>query len=285
MKRNLIYLVVAACALLAVSCNRKVDFEYVKYATLCTTSYNVAEDAGEFTIPVVLMNGAGGEAQISVSLEALTAEEGADYELVTPVNGILNFTGDADTLNVVVAVTSHVGVNTGNKAFNVKLSSLTDGVQCGNINTARVTIADLDHPLAGFVGDWDGAPVFASDPPEAIPTTLSISIDDEDETNTRMYIIGLEAAYAQYAVPVVGVYDADRAIVTVQAGQQAMYVSSAYNFIFIGLDESWANIINLEMKYDAAAGTLTTLNTYGVVDNNTGDLYTAYEPGAVFTKK
>ena len=51
MKRNLIYLVVAACALLAVSCNRKIDFEYVKYATLCTTSYNVAEDAGEFAIP------------------------------------------------------------------------------------------------------------------------------------------------------------------------------------------------------------------------------------------
>lgn len=285
MKRNLIYLVVAACALLAVSCNRKCDFEYVKYATLCTTSYNVAEDAGEFSVPVILMNGKGGEAQFSVNLEALTAEEGVDYELISPANGILNFTGETDTLNVVIAVTSYLGVNTGNKAFNVCLSSLTDGVQCGNVNKARVTIADLDHPLAAFVGDWDGAPVFASDPPEAIPTTLSISIDDEDETNTRMYIIGLEAAYPQYSVPVVGVYDADRSIVTVQAGQQTMYVGSTYNFILIGLDASWDNIINLEMKYDAAAGTLTTLNTYGALDNNSGSLYSAYEPGAVFTKK
>lgn len=284
MKRNFIFLVVAACALLAASCNRKCDFEYVKYATFCTTSYNVAENAGEFSIPVVMMNGSG-DAQVSVALEALTAEEGADYELVTPANGILNFTGDTDTLNVVIAVTAYEGINTGNKTFNVNLTSLTDGVQCGNLNKVKVTIADLDHPLAGFVGEWDGAPVFASDPPEAIPTTLQISIDEEDETNTRMIIYGLEAAYAQYAVPVYGIYDADRSIVTVQAGQKVMEVSSQYNFIFIGLDESWSNIINLEMKYDAAAGTLTTLNPYGALDNNSGSLYSVYEPGAVFTKK
>lgn len=284
MKRNFIFLVVAACALLAASCNRKCDFEYVKYATFCTTSYNVAENAGEFSIPVVMMNGSG-DAQVSVALEALTAEEGADYELVTPANGILNFTGDTDTLNVVIAVTAYEGINTGNKAFNVNLTSLTDGVQCGNLNKVKVTIADLDHPLSGFVGDWDGAPVFASDPPEAIPTTLQISIDEEDETNTRMIIYGLEAAYAQYAVPVYGIYDADRSIVTVQAGQKTMDVSPTYNFIFIGLDESWSNIINLEMKYDAAAGTLTTLNLYGALDNNSGSLFSVYEPGAVFTKK
>ncbi len=284
MKRNLIYLAVAAFALLAVSCNRKCDYEFVKYATFCTTSYNVAENAGEFSIPVVMMNGSG-DAQVSVAIEAITAEEDTDYELVTPANGILNFTGDTDTLNVVIAVTSHEGVLTGNKSFNIKLASLTDGVQCGNINKAKVTIADLDHPLSPFVGQWDGAPVFASDPPEAIPTTLEISIDEEDETNSRMIIYGLEAAYAQYAVPVYGIYDADRSIVTVQAGQKVMEVSSQYNFIFIGLDESWSNIINLEMKYDAAAGTLTTLNLYGAIDNNSGSLYSVYEPGAVFTKK
>lgn len=285
MKRNLIFLVVAACTLLAASCNRKCDYEYVKYATLCTTSYNVAENAGELSIPVVLMNASGSEAQISVSLEALTAEEGADYELITPANGILNFTGDTDTLNVVIAVTAYEGINTGNKAFNVQLSSLTDGVQCGSLNKAKVTIADLDHPLAGFVGQWDGAPVFASDSPEAIPTTLEISIDEEDETNSRMIIYGLEAAYAQYAVPVYGIYDAEKSIVTVQAGQKTMDAGSSYNFIFIGLDESWSNIINLEMKYDAAAGTLTTLNAYGALDNNSGSLFSVYEPGAVFTKK
>jgi len=276
---------------LAASCNRKFEYEPMTYATLYHTSYSVDETVGEVRVPVLLNNSNGSEVQVSVKLNAGKAVEGVDYELISPASGILTFSGETDSLDVVIGITSFEGEFTGAKDFSLEISSLTAGVTVANVNTiARFNINDLDHPLSAFVGEWEGTLMFATNPPTPLPAVLSISIDEADETYTKMIIDGWEAhpSYKGYAVPVSAVYDASTSTVNVLAGQMAWNVSG-YGFVFYGFDGS--NVIDLRLAYDAEAGTLTQMDMYGcyntviVVDESDLGWWSLYQSGTVFTKK
>ena len=158
MKRNIILFVAAAVTLLlAASCNRKVEYQYEKYATLYHSSFSVAENSGELRIPVLVNNTKGADVQVSVKIAEGTAEEGVDYEVVSPANGILSFSGDTDSLDVVInLLTPALGEFTGAKNFTVSIASATEGVGVGLISSANVLIDDIDHPLAAFIGKWTG---------------------------------------------------------------------------------------------------------------------------------
>lgn len=285
MKKIFNILTVAALVLFAGSCNRNVEFEHETFASFYSAAYTVAETETQLVVPVVLYNPTGSETQIAVSVVDGTAVAGVDYEIVSPANGILNFTGETDSLTVTVGVKGNIGEFTGAKSFKVQLASLTDGTSVGAFNTAAVTILDLDHPLSGFVGSWEGTLMFASNPATPMPTVMTMSIDEEDDTFTKLIVEGFEANYASYAVPVIAIYDAASSKLIIPAGQMSMYVSSSYDFIIAGLDETWDNIINVEYAYDAEAGTLTLLTDYAMLDTLSGSLYSAYYYGTVFTKK
>jgi hypothetical protein len=277
--------VVAVMVVLAASCNRKVEFEHTTFATFGAVKYNVPENIEKLSIPVILYNSTGA-ADVTVSVNANTAVEDTDFEIVSPANGLLSFSEGVDTPYVEVAINAMEGEFTGAKDFSLTLASATEGVSVGNFNKATVTITDLDHPLSAFVGNWNGTLTFASDPPEAMPTTLQIETVDTDETYTKLTISGLEPAYAAYVTgPLEAVFDKETNILTIPAGQLGMYVNSNYDFIFIGLDESWSSIINPRFIYSETDKTLTQLDPFGVLDNNTGKLYSVYQPGAVFTKE
>lgn len=286
MKRNIILFVATALTLLlAASCNRDVEYEFIKYATFYSTSFTVNETAGEVSVPVILCNSKGSEVQLSVKLNEGKAHEGTDYELISPASGILTFSGDKDTLDIVIGIKSFEGELTGTKDFSVQIASLTSGAQVGSYSTAKVAINDVDHPLSGFVGEWDGTLVFASEPPAPMPTTLDIKIDEDDETYSKMIITGLEPNYAKYALPVYATYDKENSKVIVPQGQLGMYVSDSYNFVITGLDDAWENLMDVEFAYDPEANTLTQLNIFGMLNTLEGSLYSVYVPGAVFTKK
>ena len=117
MKRNIILFVAAAFALFSMaSCNRKVEYQFDTYATLYHSSFNVKEDAGEYSILVLLQNATGADVQVSVKIDEGKAVEGVDYEVISPANGILSFSGETDSLAVVVKIfDSFVGEFTGTK--------------------------------------------------------------------------------------------------------------------------------------------------------------------------
>lgn len=287
MKRNIILFVAATVALLlAASCNRKVEYQFESYATLYNSSYAVAENVGELRIPVLVNNTNGADVQISVKVNEGKALDGVDYEVVSPANGLLSFTGETDSLDVVIKIIAFEGEFTGAKDFSVNITSATDGLSVGTINSANVIIQDLDHPLSMLAGQWEGTVQFATNPPTPLPAVLNIAIDEADETYSKVIIEGWEVhpSYAGYQLPIVGIYDAERSTLLVPPGQAAWGVDG-YGFVFYGFDGS--NAVNLELVYDPKTETLTQANYYGCYSTAGSDQgwWSLYQPGAVFTKK
>lgn len=287
MKRNIILFVAATVALLlAASCNRKVEYQFESYATLYNSTYAVAENVGELRIPVLVNNTNGADVQISVKVNEGKALDGVDYEVVSPANGLLSFTGETDSLDVVIKIIAFEGEFTGAKDFSVNITSATDGLSVGTINSANVIIQDLDHPLSMLAGQWEGTVQFATNPPTPLPAVLNITIDETDETYSKVIIEGWEAhpSYYVYELPVVGIYNAERSTLLVPPGQAAWGVDG-YGFVFYGFDGSSA--VNLELVYDPNTETLTQANYYGCYSTAGSDQgwWSLYQPGAVFTKK
>lgn len=286
MKRNIILFVAAAVTLLlAASCNRKVEYQYEKYATLYHSSFTVAENAGELRIPVLVKNTKGADVQVSVKIAEGTAVEGVDYEVVSPSNGILSFSGDTDSLDVVInLLTPALGEFTGAKNFNVSVASATEGVGVGLISNANVTIDDIDHPLAAFIGTWTGdmLGMFQS----AIwPTTITISADPNGDPFTDLLFDGGINPYFVAAIGANPSFSAkvDGAVATVLAEQPMGYS----DVVLLGFDHADPNAA---ANYDNARfelqedGTLVQLNAFGAYTPSGGGFYEIYLGGAVFTK-
>lgn len=223
MKRNIILFVAAAVALLSIaSCNRKVEYQFDTYATLYRSTFSVSEDAGELSIPVLLKNKSG-DAQISVKVTDGSAEDGIDYEVISPANGILSFSGDTDSLDIVIKVlTPELGQFTGSKDFSVSLSSATAGVTVGAFSNAVVTIDDVDHPLAAILGEYTATGQMASG-----GTSWTVKIDKHDDL-TKVKIIG----FADFGETLVGNINEAQTVITLPFGQ--IYTASGYNVAFVG---------------------------------------------------
>ena len=90
MKKISTLLFVAAAMLAAASCGRKETYEFVSFASLANSKYSFKEDAGNVKIPVNVYN-ADGEVSVTLRLSDDTAIAGTNYNLVSPVNGVLTF--------------------------------------------------------------------------------------------------------------------------------------------------------------------------------------------------
>ena len=287
MKRNIILFVAATVTLLlAASCNRKVEYQYEKYATLYHSSFSVAENSGELRIPVLVNNTKGADVQVSVKIAEGTAEEGVDYEVVSPANGILSFSGDTDSLDVVInLLTPALGEFTGAKNFTVSIASATEGVGVGLISSANVLIDDIDHPLAAFIGKWTGElkGYFGNWPGGA--TTINITADPEGDPFTDLFFDGGINPYFLAAVGANPAFsakvDGDTAVVF--AEQPCGYsdvVTLGFNAADPGAADSYDHAY-FQLKED---GTLVLLNAYGAYTPSGGGFYEIYLGGAVFTK-
>ena len=287
MKRNIILFVAAAVTLLlAASCNRKVDYQYEKYATLYHSSFTVAENAGELRIPVLVKNTKGADVQVSVKIAEGSAVEGVDYEVVSPANGILSFSGDTDSLDVVInLLTPALGEFTGAKNFNVSVASATEGVGVGLISNAKVTIDDIDHPLAAWIGSWTGEieGFFGNWPKGA--TTFTVSADPEGDPFSDLIVSG---GINPYFVAAAGANPDFSA--KVDGNQLIIYAEQPCGYsdvVLLGFDAADPDAAS---AYDHARfqlqedGTLVVLTAYGAYTPSGGGFYEIYLGGAVFTK-
>lgn len=288
MKRNIILFVAAAFALLSMaSCNRKVEYQFDTYATLYHSSFTVKEDAGEYSIPVLIQNAKGGDLQVAVNIAEGKAVEGVDYEVISPVNGILSFSGETDSLAVVVKIfDTFVGEFTGTKDFTVSISPATVGLTMGTISSARVMIDDLDHPLAAWIGSWTGEMTgfFGNWPKGA--TTFTVSADPEGDPFSDLivsgginpYLVAAAGANPDYSAKVV-----DNQLVV--AAEQPCGYSDVVLLGFNAPDPNSADSYDharFEMQQD---GTLVQANAFGAYTPSGGGFYEIYLGGAVFTKE
>lgn len=289
MKRNSILFVAAFMTLLlSVSCGRNAEFVTSSYVTLHKTSYSISEEIGELKIPVLLKNAGGADAQVIVKVVEDTALEGVDYEIVSPANGILYFSGQTDSLDIVIEITPFRGEEgfTLDKDFSVEIQSVTDGIHLGNLAKTNITIVDLDHPLAPFVGEWTGVMTGKFDGTQ-YETTFKISSVRKDDTYSKVIIdAGINPFFVDY-----GYDDAVyKGVVTdnllVIARDQS---AGLEDFVLMGFDSDDSSTasafddIRFEIQED---GTLVQLNAFGAYTSQDGGGFAEiYLGGAEFTKE
>lgn len=287
MKRNVILFVAAAFALLAAaSCGRKVEYQFDSYATMYSATYSVPETAGEIKVPVLVNNADGSEVQVSVQVTEGTAVEGVDYEVVSPANGLLTFSGETDSLDVVIKIFAFEGEFTGTKQFTVNISSATEGLPVGLFTQSKVTINDLDHPLGRFIGTWTGELTgFFGNWPKGL-TTFTVSADPEGDPFKDLIFDG---GINPYFLAAIGVNPDFAAVVngnvaTVLAEQPCGHqdvVTLGFNAPDPNAADSYDDI-HFELQED---GTLKLLNAYGAYTPAGGGFYEIYLGDVVFTKQ
>ena len=286
MKRNLIFFFAAVCTLLAASCGRKVEYHFNSYATMYSSACTVAENVGEIKVPVLIKNATGAEVQVSVKVTEGTAEEGVDYEVISPASGLLTFSGETDSLAVVIKINGFEGEFTGTKNFTVNIASATEGLPVGLFAQTTVTIDDLDHPLAAIIGQWKGelAGYFGNWP--AGETTINVKADPNGDPFKDLIFDGGINPYFLAAVGVNPDFSAkvNGNVATVLAEQPCGYsdvVTLGFNAADPGAADSYDDI-HFELQED---GTLKLLNAYGAYTPSGGGFYEIYLGNVVFTKQ
>jgi len=224
-----INIIAAAMVLvLSASCNRKIELQPQTFATFDAVSFSVDETAPSVSVPVSIYNPTGAEVQVTVKGVDGKAVNGVDYEIVSPASGILTFSGDVATQNIEVKINGQVGEFTNNKDFTIQIASATTGVSVGNLNTARVVIKDLDHPLASILGEYAAEGLSAA---AGGAYAWTVTIDKNDDSVQKVNVIGLN----DWGETLVGEVSDDMTVITMPFGQT--YVASGYTTLFVGFGE------------------------------------------------
>lgn len=146
------------------SCNEKATYTTNPFIRFDGASYAVSEDAGTVSIPVYAYNktgndiaiprAKGGPANATFSIINGKAEKDVDFT-VSPANGVLTFDNEGIAY-IEVSVVDQAGVYTGNLDFSIELTSAGDGYTLASETCcySKVTIKDLDHPLAAILGTY-----------------------------------------------------------------------------------------------------------------------------------
>lgn len=280
----------ATVLVLSASCERKIEFQHETFATFDAVTFSVDETVGRVSVPVSIYNPTGSEVQVTVKAVDGKAVSGVDYEIVSPASGLLTFSGTTTSQTVEVEITDFSGEFTGSKDFTIEIASATAGVGVGNLNTARFTIKDLDHPLAAFIGDWTGGPLVDYFYGDQYTLTLTIVANDNDPTFSSVYVQNIDPYFASAGYNAnngfntfLATANEDRTQLILESGQPIGY-SDCVVFGFDGPDLSSASTAGY-MVFDLNEdGTLTIPNAYGVYTPGGGGWYSAYLGGVTLTK-
>lgn len=280
----------ATVLVLSASCERKIEFQHETFATFDAVTFSVDETVGRVSVPVSIYNPTGSEVQVTVKAVDGKAVSGVDYEIVSPASGILTFSGTTTSQTVEVEITDFSGEFTGSKDFAIEIASATAGVGVGNLNTARFTIKDLDHPLAAFIGDWSGAPLVDFFYGDQYTLNITIAANDDDPTFSSVYIQNIDPYFASAGYNsnngfniFLAVANEDRTQLLLESGQPIGY-KTCQLIGFDGPDLNSAGTTQYLLFNLNADGTLTIPNAYGVYNEGEG-WYSAYLGGLTLSKK
>lgn len=285
-----INIIAAAMALvLSASCNRNLEFQHETFATFDAVTFSVDETVGRVSVPVSIYNPTGSEIQVTVKAVDGKGVSGVDYDIVSPASGILTFSGDVTSQNIEVEITDFSGEFTGSKDFSIEIASATAGVTVGNLNTARFTIKDLDHPLAAFIGDWTGAPLVDYFYGDQYTLNLTIIANDDDPTFSSVYVQNIDPYFASAGFnsnngcnTFLAVANAERTQLKLESGQPIGY-KTCQLLGFDGPDLDTAGTTQYMLFDLNADGTLTIPNAFGVYNAGEG-WYSAYLGGLTLSK-
>lgn len=188
-----------------VSCVKYADYKTVPFASVDVSSAKITEPAvGEpavtYKLPVHVYN-ATSDCAVSYEIKDITAKQGVDYTIIGGT-GVLNFAKGVDTQEIEFSISGQPGTFTGDVNFQVILKEATNNVTLGSINTARITIADKDHPLVSLFGDYKFTSVQLDDETEQLTKySWTMTMSQYEGNPYRIWInkvIVLQSWYASY---------------------------------------------------------------------------------------
>lgn len=124
------------------------------FVSFPSSSASITEDGGQIVIPVNMasINPMVSSVSYVLGAEGDTAIQGVDYE-DTNESAVLEFDGESRSAEIVINILPHLGDFTGDKTFSIEILSAT-GLKIGAEASFKVTISDIDHPLANILGSY-----------------------------------------------------------------------------------------------------------------------------------
>ena len=160
------------------------------FATFDAASYSIDEDKEELRIPVTIVNPTGAEYAVSFKTIDGKAKEDVDYEIISPVSGVLSFAPGETTQEIVLGLNLDEN-RTGTKDFSLSISSATEGFIVGGCDLTKIRLKDVNHPLRPFIGEWTASAVgYAQGLSYA--WSLIIEADESDQTYSKVIVYDLE---------------------------------------------------------------------------------------------
>lgn len=249
--------IIAGAAVLAsfAACSQKVDFVSYDYVRLEATAYTVNEDAGTVTIPVYANEGAKGT--VTYQIIDNTAKVGTDFT----VEGSGSITIGSGTPGIVINVINHEGVFTSDLNFSIKLTGASDGLTIGGIYEARITIKDLDHPLADILGNYvaKGIVDYWGDVYNIAITVAPVDGDINAVTVSNLCPYSVAAGYSHNLK---GIVNADKTEIHIANGQSIV----GNSLVFVAMDEMLDEVDELVLTI--GDGTLSTTAAWGAATSS-----------------
>lgn len=295
MKKNIILIVAAVIAL--ASCSRKVEYVHMTFATFDSASYTFNEDVEQIKVPVSIVNPNGAEVSVSVKTIDGKAKEGTDYEILSPVSGVLSFAAGETEQEIVIGI-NYDSNRTGTKDFTLSIVSATEGFQVGGCNSTKLRIKDDNHPLKMFIGEWSASATGYSG--LSYSWSMIVEADESDPTwsNLLVYDVDPFTGYFGYTSENgYNIVDAksnatkDQLIVAydsyIATDEEGLIADPGVVYSITALDaptlDQAKNYSDLKFDLSEDGNTLTIETAIGTLGN--GTLYEVIDGPIVFSKK
>lgn len=258
------------------------------FVAFAAESMSVKEDADSLLVPVRLTSLSEKSATVTYELVDGTAKKGIDFDVLESGASILAFDGKNPVMNIKLDILPHIGTFTGDRKFSVIIKT-ANGVNIGSIDTTVITINDIDHPLALFLGDYTVyGPNYFSGRDDSWPVTLE---KDPDGDVSKVWISNL--VIAGTSLKVYGIVNDEKNKIEIPVGQKIATSSSYTSIVLAGFDD-----IDVDKAGLLPEGSKITMNLtsetplvftmdlpFGSHIEDIDNWYSIVTAGATFTKK
>lgn len=241
MKKLSSILTIAALTAAFVSCDKLNEFPTFEasesFAAFEKASFTIDETGETLVIPVSIAAYENVKTNVSYTiLDATTdsqysAKKGVDFK-DTSADGVLVFDGSSSTQYITIEILPHVGEYTGDLTFGIELQSAS-GLKLSAEKLCKVSISDIDHPLANILGEYVGKALDSNG--GEVSWTLHLTKDPSDVT--VVHIDAIEKGCVDFASwgdwSYVGTVSEDQKTIYIARGQktEAWYQSADDQFI------------------------------------------------------
>jgi hypothetical protein len=194
MKNTYKLLYIVMMAVIFTSCkNDPIMFDKSKtFVAFTSSSASVMENENALDIPVMVAAVPGSPA-VTVNFEVRTdgianpAVEGTDFTIVSA--GSVDFPEGTGMVNITIHPIDN-NVFTGNKSFELVLTSNSKNYPTGAENVILVTLKDNEHPLAKWIGTYNVAAVSYSKP-GVYDEAWTVTTEPDPNDVTKLLISGV----------------------------------------------------------------------------------------------